>query len=134
MMLYRNVILAGLSIVFFTLSVFLMKKSQPYFNSQQELPGHLVIKSFGSYDHTKQNLSVSNNKLAKDTWISKFISGMMMLIMSAGGFSVMSLCYAPAYFSCFIMSGGITIGVIAAFVTYSSIFSSMLTSISQFIS
>ena len=150
MMLFINVILtlivAGLSITFFTLNAFLMRKSQPYFNSQQELlgtvnakaeeaiSGHLVIKSFGGEHGTKQDFSESNNKLAQDAWISQFISGMMMPIMNAGGL----FCHvAVACSGVFLMLenvSGVTIGVIVAFVTYSGIFSSVLTSIAQFIS
>lgn len=150
MMLYINVILtlivAALSITFFTLNAFLMRRSQPYFNSQQELlgtvnakaeeaiSGHLVIKSFGGENGAKQDFSESNNKLAKDAWISQFISGMMMPMMNAGGL----FCYVAVVCSgVFLMLNnvsGVTIGVIVAFVNYSGIFSSVLTSISQFIS
>ncbi len=150
MMLYINMILtvivAALSITFFTLNAFLMRKSQPYFNSQQELlgtvnakaeeaiSGHLVIKSFGGENDTKQDFSESNNKLAKDAWISQFISGMMMPIMNAGGLFCHVAVVCSGVFLMLHNVSGVTIGVIVAFVNYSGIFSSVLTSISQFIS
>lgn len=150
MMLYINVILTVivvvLSITFFTLNAFLMKKSQPYFNSQQELlgivnakaeeaiSGHLVIKSFGAEHSTIQDFSVSNNKLAKDAWLSQFISGIMMPIMNAGGLFCHVAVVCSGVFLMLNNISSVTIGVIVAFVNYSGIFSSMLTSISQFIS
>ena len=150
MMLYINVILtlvvAALSITFFAFNAFLMRKSQPFFNSQQELlgtvnakaeeaiSGHLVIKSFGGEAHTKHDFSESNNELAKDAWVSQFISGMMMPIMNAGGLFCNVAVVCAGVFLMIHSAGGVTVGVIVAFVTYSNIFSSMLTSISQFIS
>ncbi len=150
MMLYINVILTAivvvLSITFFTLNTFLMKKSQPYFNSQQELlgtvnakaeeaiSGHLVIKSFGAEHLTIQDFAESNNKLAKDAWLSQFISGIMMPIMNAGGLFCHVAVVCSGVFLMLNNISGVTIGVIVAFVNYSGIFSSMLTSISQFIS
>ena len=150
MMLYINVILTVivvvLSITFFTLNAFLMKKSQPYFNSQQELlgtvnakaeeaiSGHLVIKAFGAEHGTIQDFAESNNKLAKDAWLSQFISGIMMPIMNAGGLFCHVAVVCSGVFLMLNNVSGVTIGVIVAFVNYSGIFSSMLTSISQFIS
>lgn len=150
MMIYINVILtvivAAMSITFFMLNAFLMRKSQPYFNSQQELlgtvnakaeeaiSGHLVIKSFGGEENTKQDFSESNDKLAKDAWISQFISGIMMPIMNMGGLLCNVAVVCSGVFLMLHNVSGITIGVIVAFTTYSAIFSSMLTSISQFIS
>ncbi len=150
MMLYINVILtlivAALSITFFTLNAFLTRKSQPYFNSQQELlgtvnakaeeaiSGHLAIKSFGGENGAKKDFSESNNKLAKDAWISQFVSGMMMPIMNAGGLFCHVAVVCSGVFLMLHNASGVTIGVIVAFVNYSGIFSSVLTSISQFIS
>ncbi len=150
MMLYINVILtlivAALSITFFTLNAFLMRKSQPYFNSQQELlgtvnakaeeaiSGHLAIKSFGGENGAKKDFSESNSKLAKDAWISQFVSGMMMPIMNAGGLFCHVAVVCSGVFLMLHNASGVTIGVIVAFVNYSGIFSSVLTSISQFIS
>ena len=149
-MLFTNATLAliviGLNAGFFLLNTFLMKTSQPYFNSQQELlgivnakaeeaiSGHLVIKSFGGEKYTDHDFSESNNKLKKNAWLSQFISGIMMPIMNAGGlFCNVALVFSGA----FLLLGtnsGITIGVIAAFLAYSGIFSSMLSNISNSIS
>lgn len=149
MMLFINVTLTlivfALSIAFFMFNTYLMKKSQPYFDSQQVLlgavnakaeeaiSGHLVIKSFGGEQGTKQDFSVSNDKLAKDAWLSQFISGMMMPIMSVCG----QFCYVAVVFAgTFLMLrnvSGVTIGAIVAFVSYSRLFSSQLSNISQFI-
>ena len=96
-----TVLVAVLSIAFFMFNAFLMKKSQPYFYSQQELlgavnakaeeaiSGHIVIKSFGGEHDTKQDFAESNEKLARDAWLSQFISGIMMPIMTVGG----QVCY-----------------------------------------
>ena len=149
MMLFINAILtlivAVLSIAFFMFNAYLMRKSQPYFNSQQVLlgavnakaeeaiSGHLVIKSFGGENGTKQDFSESNDKLAKDAWLSQFISGMMMPIMSVGG----QFCYVAVVFAGTALmlrnSGGVTIGAIVAFLSYARLFSSLLSNISQFI-
>ena len=138
--------LMALSIVFFMFNTFLMKKSQPYFHSQQHLlgavnakaeeaiSGHLIIKSFGGEQETRQSFSESNNKLAQDAWHSQFISGMMMPIMNVGGqFSNVAVVLAGAFLMLHHHSG-ITIGMIVAFVSYSRIFASMLTNLSQCIS
>jgi ATP-binding cassette subfamily B protein len=149
MMLFINVILtlivSALSIAFFMFNTFLMKKSQPYFYSQQNLlgtvnakaeeaiSGHLVIKSFGGEQHTKQDFSESNDKLAKDSWLSQFISGMMLPVMNVGGqFCNVAVVFAGVFLMLRGISG-VTIGMIIAFVSYSQIFSSMLSNISQFI-
>lgn len=149
MMLFINVILtlivSALSIAFFMFNTFLMKKSQPYFYSQQNLlgtvnakaeeaiSGHLVIKSFGGEQHTKQDFSESNDKLAKDSWLSQFISGMMLPVMNVGGqFCNVAVVFAGVFLMLRGISG-VTIGMIIAFVSYSQIFSMMLSNISQFI-
>lgn len=149
MMLLINVILTvivvALSVLFFMFNTFLMRKSQPYFYSQQNLlgavnakaeeaiSGHLVIKSFGGEHYTKQDFSESNDKLAKDSWLSQFISGIMMPVMNVGGqFCNVAVVFAGAFLMLKGMSGA-TIGMIVAFVSYSQIFSTMLSNISQFI-
>lgn len=150
MMLYINVMLTlivvALSITFFMFNAFLMKKSQPYFYSQQNLlgavnakaeeaiSGHIVIKSFGGENGTMQDFAESNRKLAKDAWISQFISGMMMPVMTiCGQFGNVAVVLAGAFLMLH-HHEGITIGMIVAFVSYSRIFSSMLSTISQCLS
>ena len=150
MMLYTNTVLAlivvVLSTAFFMFNTFLMKKSQPYFNSQQAalgsvnakaeeaISGHIVIKSFGGEDDIKQDFSESNDKLSKDAWIAQFISGIMMPIMNACGLLCNVAVVCAGVFLMLHNISGITIGIIIAFTAYSSIFSSMLSNISQFIS
>lgn len=150
MMLFINVrltlIVVVLSIAFFMFNTFLIRKSQPYFNSQQELlgavnakaeeaiSGHLVIKSFGGEQETKQDFSDSNDKLARDARLSQFISGTMMPIMTIGGqLSNIAVVFTGAFLMIHNISG-VTIGTIVAFLSYSQIFSRMLSNISQFIS
>lgn len=140
-----TVLVAVLSIAFFMFNAFLMKKSQPYFYSQQELlgvvnakaeeaiSGHLVIKSFGGEHDTKQDFAESNDKLAKDAWLSQFISGIMMPIMTVGGQVGYVAVLCSGAFLVLHDFSGVTVGVIVAFVAYSQIFSSRLSSISQFI-
>lgn len=149
MMLFINVILtlivAALSVAFFMFNTFLMKKSQPYFYSQQELlgavnakaeeaiSGHLVIKSFGGEQDTMQDFARNNDKLAKDSWLSQFISGIMMPIMNVGGQVSYVAVVCTGAFLVLGNMGGVTVGVIVAFVAYSQIFSSRLAGISQFV-
>lgn len=146
MMLYTNVVLAliviALSTVFFMLNAFLMKKGQPYFNSQQELlgtvnakteeavSGHIVIKSFGGEDDAKQDFSEVNDKLSKDSWVSQFLAGSMMPIMTACGLFCHVAVVCSGVFLMLQGYSGITIGMIVAFTSYSNIFSGMLSNIS----
>lgn len=139
-------IVVVMSIVTLLLTRFLMNKSQPSFVKQQALTGdvisqaesafngHIVIKSFNAGDKVKAKFAESNNDLLKSSRRAEFISGTMRPLTTAMGLvSQFLIVLASSYF---ILGGlqGVTLGVMVAFTNYSSMFSQMLSNLSNFIS
>ena len=149
-MLYMNVILALVtmvtSVIFLYINKFLMSKSQPYFISQQMLlgkvnsiaeeafNGHSVIKSFNTEGRIKALFEASNDELYESSRLSQFVSGIMQPLMTAGGLVAQFLIVFVTSRLILSKSEGVTLGVMVAFMTYSNMFSQMLSNISQFIS
>ena len=149
-MIYMNVILACIVVVMSFVSLylnkFLMSKSQPYFVKQQALTGevisqaeeafngHIVVKSFNAGNKVKAKFAHSNNELLKSSWHAQFVSGIMLPLTTVGGLITQFLIVLTA--SYFILGGfkGVTLGVMIAFTIYSSVFSQMLSNMSNFTS
>ena len=147
-MFYMNVILACVVVVMSFVSLyvnkFLMSRSQPYFIKQQSLTGevisqaeeafngHIVVQAFNAGDKVKANFAHSNNELLKSSWRAQFVSGIMLPLTTVGGLLTQFLIIMTA--SYFILGGfkGVTLGVMIAFTTYSSMFSQMLSNMSNF--
>jgi len=140
------VIVVVMSILSLLLTRFLMKRSQPSFVRQQALTGdvisqaesafngHIVVKAFNAGDKVKAKFAESNNELLKSSRYAQLIAGTMQPLTAAMGLiSQFLIVLASSYF---ILVGlrGVTLGVMVAFTNYSSMFSQMLSNLSNFIS
>jgi len=140
------VIVVVMSILSLLLTRFLMKRSQPSFVRQQALTGdvisqaesafngHIVVKAFNAGDKVKAKFAESNNELLKSSRYAQLIAGTMQPLTAAMGLiSQFLIVLASSYF---ILGGlrGVTLGVMVAFTNYSSMFSQMLSNLSNFIS
>lgn len=107
---------------------FIVKRSQKYFNQQQEylghvnsqveemFGGHVVVKAFNAEEKSKETFNEYNNTLYRSAWKSQFFSGLMMPLMTFIG----NLGYvAVAIYGGWLSSQGvITVGNIQAFIQY----------------
>ena len=76
---------------------FIMKKSQKYFQAQQEYLGHIngqveemygghsIVKAFNNEENVVATVHDTNDTLYKSAWKSQFLSGLMMPIMTFVG-------------------------------------------------
>ncbi|MHA1737229.1 MAG: ABC transporter ATP-binding protein [Candidatus Heimdallarchaeota archaeon] len=108
--------------------IVIVKKSQKYFNEQQEyighvnshveemFGGHVVVKAFNGEEQSIEEFDGYNKTLYKSAWKSQFFSGLMMPLM----FFVGNLGYvAVAIFGGYLSSqGSMTVGDIQAFIQY----------------
>ena len=125
------------------LLTFVMKRSQKYFQTQQEYLGHIngqveetygghqVIKLFHKEQETIDSFRKTNNILYDSAWKSQFLSGMMQPVMMFVG----NLGYAGVALSGGLLAikGVITIGDIQAFIQYVRNFTQPLQQIAQVI-
>ena len=123
------------------LLTFVMKRSQKYFQTQQEYLGHIngqveetygghqVIKLFHKEQETIDSFRKTNNILYDSAWKSQFLSGMMQPVMMFVG----NLGYAGVALSGGLLAikGVITIGDIQAFIQYVRNFTQPLQQIAQ---
>ena len=105
-----------------------VKKSQKYFQQQQEYLGHVngqveevygghtVIKAFNREEAAAEEFDKANHILYNSAWKSQFISGIMMPIMQFVG----NLGYVgvAVYGAFLVMKGSIGVGDIQAFIQY----------------
>ena len=98
MMLSINVQMTLVSLLIiplsFVLLIFVVKKSQKYFQHQQEYlgningyveemyGGHNIMKAFNGEERSVKEFEVINNKLYGTAWKAQFLSGMMMPVMT----------------------------------------------------
>lgn len=146
-MFISNWILALTTIVSSFLGFMLMgvilKKSQKYFNAQQEYLGalngqieeiytnHNIVKSYNGQQNEMKNFEETNEKLYHTNWKSQFLSGLMMPIMNFTG--------NLSYLMIFIVGGaliangsaGMNFGIIMSFVIYARLFSQPLSTFAQ---
>ena len=145
MMFYTNWIMAiaGLSatILGFTLTMTIMKKSQPFFLSQQKelgaLNGHIeevfsgqtVVKAYNNEAGVREYFHAKNTELYNSGWKAQFLSGLMMPIMGfISNFGYVVVCITGAVL---VLNGSIEIGVIVAFMLYVRLFMNPLGTIAQ---
>ncbi len=105
-----------------------VKKSQRYFQQQQEYLGHVngqveeiysghtVIKAFNREDVAAEEFDKANHVLYNSAWKSQFISGIMMPIMQfVGNLGYVGVAVYGAFLA---MKGSIKVGDIQAFIQY----------------
>lgn len=129
------------SLIGFALMIVILSKSQKYFLLQQqqlgELNGHIeevysghdVVTVYNANKETTQKFDEINNKLYDSARKSRFLSGLMMPLMSfIGSFGYVAVCVVGATL---VINGNITFGVIVAFMIYIRLFTNPLSTIAQ---
>ena len=129
------------SLIGFALMIAILSKSQKYFLLQQqelgELNGHIeevysghdVVTVYNANKETTQKFDEINNKLYDSARKSRFLSGLMMPLMSfIGSFGYVAVCVVGA---ALVINGNITFGVIVAFMIYIRLFTNPLSTIAQ---
>ena len=145
MMLITNVPLAITAVVStilgFALMMIIMKKSQKYFNNQQQnLAGlnahieemytaHTIVKAYNLEEKSINEFNDINNKLKNSAFKAQSLSGLMMpIMMFIGNFGYVMVCIVGAVL---IYNKQIDFGVIVAFMLYIRYFTNPLSQIAQ---
>ena len=105
-----------------------VKRSQPFFQRQQEYLGHVnghveemygahtVVSAFNGEEESIAQFEALNDRLYHAAWKSQFLSGMMMPLMNfAGNLGYVGICVLGGFLS---LNGTITVGDIQAFIQY----------------
>lgn len=145
MMFVTNWIMAltaiGATFIGLFMTMFIMTKSQKYFEGQQKYlgklnghieeiyAGHSTVNAYNGEDETREKFVNINNKLRKSTFKAQFLSGLMMPIMTfVDNFGYVAICVVGALLA---VKGHIKFGVIVAFIFYVRYFTQPLTQIAQ---
>jgi ATP-binding cassette subfamily B protein len=125
----------------FVLMMIIMKKSQKYFYSQQKhlgamnghveeiYAGHNVVKLYNGEKEAKEKFDEINGKLCDSAFMSQFLSGLMMPLMTfIGNFGYVAVCVTGAILA---INGTISFGVIVAFILYERLFTQPLSQLAQ---
>ncbi|MNM15953.1 putative ABC transporter ATP-binding protein [compost metagenome] len=145
MMLKTNWIMAVTAVVAtiigFGLMAVIMKKSQKYFQSQQEYlgkinghveevyTGHTVVKAYNAEAQMRGAFEDLNLNLKNSVFKAQFLSGMMMpIMMFIGNLGFVAVCVVGAVLA---TNGDISFGVIVAFMMYVRFFTQPLSQIAQ---
>ena len=120
---------------------FVMKKSQKYFQQQQEYlghingqveenySGHLVVKAFGKEKDVIDEFNNTNHVLFQSAWKSQFLSGLMMPVMQfVGNLGYVGVAISGAFLA---IKGTIKVGDIQAFITYVKNFTQPMQQLAQ---
>ena len=118
-----------------------VKKSQTYFEKQQEYLGHVngnveemysghsVVKLFNAEDKMLNQFEENNEQLYKTGWISNFLSGLMYPIISfIGNLNYVAVAIVGGYLA---IKGKITVGNIQSFIQYTRRFTNPIAQIAQ---
>ena len=118
-----------------------MKKSQKYFQQQQEYlghingqveenySGHLVVKAFGKEKDVMKQFDETNEVLFQSAWKSQFLAGLMMPVMQfIGNLGYVGVAISGAFLA---IKGTIRIGDIQAFITYVKNFTQPMQQLAQ---
>lgn len=132
MMLSISVKMTAISVMIIPISlvliIFVVKKSQKYFTTQQQylgvingkveetIGGYNIVKLFNDEENSLKEFKEQNDILFKSAWKSQFLSGLMQPIMNFVG----NLGYVAVAILGGIMAynGSITVGDIQAFIQY----------------
>ncbi|PAD28698.1 ABC transporter ATP-binding protein [Paenibacillus sp. 7523-1] len=119
----------------------IIKKSQKYFQEQQEYlgringhveeiySGHTVVKAYNGEDQTRKVFDLYNEMLKESGYKAQFLSGLMMPLMTfIGNLGYVVVCIVGAVL---VVNGSISIGVIVAFMLYIRYFTQPLSQIAQ---
>ncbi|BFJ84944.1 ABC transporter ATP-binding protein [Ruthenibacterium sp. CLA-JM-H11] len=105
-----------------------VKRSQPYFQQQQEYlghvnghveemyGGHVIVSAFNGEEDSLATFDKLNERLYTSAWKSQFLSGMMMPLMNfVGNLGYVGICVLGGFLS---LNGTISVGDIQAFIQY----------------
>ncbi|MBA9084915.1 ATP-binding cassette subfamily B protein [Fontibacillus solani] len=129
------------TIIGFGLMAVIMKKSQKYFQSQQEYlgkinghveevyTGHTVVKAYNAETQMRSAFEDLNRNLKNSVFKAQFLSGLMMpIMMFIGNLGFVAVCVVGAVLA---TTGDISFGVIVAFMMYVRFFTQPLSQIAQ---
>lgn len=129
------------TIIGFGLMAVIMKKSQKYFQSQQEYlgkinghveevyTGHTVVKAYNAEAQMRGAFEDLNHNLKNSVFKAQFLSGLMMpIMMFIGNLGFVAVCVVGAVLA---TNGDISFGVIVAFMMYVRFFTQPLSQIAQ---
>lgn len=145
MMFANNWIMAlaaiGSTVVGFGLMMFIMTRSQKYFDAQQRdlgainghvdevYSGHNVVRAYNASGQAKRVFEGINTNLYSSAWKSQFLSGLMQPLMAfVGNLGYVVVCVVGAALA---LNGTITFGVIVAFMLYIRLFTQPLSQFAQ---
>ena len=145
MMFYTNVLMSvsaiASTIIGFALMMFIIKKSQKHFISQQRelgkinghieeiYSGHNVVKAYNGEKNAIEEFNQINDRLYNSGWKSQFMSGLMMPLMGfIGNFGYVVVCVVGA---ALVHNGTIPFATIVAFMIYIRLFTNPLSQIAQ---
>ncbi len=147
MMLWISPFMTLIALAIFPLSValvgFVVKKSQKYFQTQQEYLGHIngqieenysghsVVRAFNREESTVKEFIEKNDILYDSAWKSQFLSGLMQpIMMFVGNLGYVGVAIAGGFLA---IKGTIQVGDIQAFIQYVSQFTQPVQEMAQII-
>ena len=120
---------------------FIVKKSQKFFQRQQEYLGHVngqveeiygghnIVKAFNGEEKAIEAFKKQNRELYRSGWRSQFLSGLMHPLMNfLGNVGYVAVAVLGGYFA---IQGKITVGNIQSFIQYSRQFTQPIAQIAQ---
>ncbi|MBO4395329.1 MAG: ABC transporter ATP-binding protein [Eubacterium sp.] len=129
------------SLVGVTISAIILKKSSPLFSMNQnrlaglnsavneDIKGHLVIKSFGAEREVTESFLALNDELYSSTWKSQFATSVLMPVSSfSSNLGYVVVCIVGALL---VMKGQTDVGTIVAFISYVKMFSDQVSTVTQ---
>ncbi len=129
------------TIIGFVFMMIVMKKSQNYFQKQQEhlgkinghieemYAGHTVVKAYNGEVDAIEMFNNINEDLRKSAFKAQALSGLMMPMMTfIGNFGYVAVCIVGALLA---LEGTISFGIIVAFMVYIRLFTQPLGQIAQ---
>lgn len=145
MMLTISPIMTGITLLVIPISFlsvgFLMRRSQKYFQHQQETLGVLngqieetyagqtIVKAFNKEQETVDNFVEVSKALEESAWKSQFFSGMMFPLMRfVSSLGYVGVVLSGAYL---VTLGQVSVGDIQAFIQYANQFTQPITQIAQ---
>lgn len=145
MMLSINVEMTLIALLVIPLSLILVKvvvkRSQKYFRAQQKklgeingqieetFSGQAIVRAFNKEDVALAAFRETNEALYQSAWLSQFLSGLMMPVMSfVSNLGYVAVAIAGAVFA---VQGRITVGDIQAFIQYVKNFTQPITQLAQ---
>ena len=123
------------------LVTFIVKKSQKYFNRQQDYLGHVngqveeiygglnIVKVFNAEEKVTKDFEKANDELYHSGWKSQFLSGLMHPVMNfISNIGYVAVAVAGGYLA---IQGTITVGNIQSFIQYNKQFTQPINQIAQ---